>query len=243
MNKVLILVFLTFSFYSLFAQESNKNVFSQDEVIRLSAYAKQLEKSILENNSTDTALIAKLKGDFSFDLYGYTDESIIAISDYIKILVNQDSINNIPVPAKIEEVVVENVQNTLITNNDNEVKDGLKSGNVNVVKPDKLIVNSVLFNINSARPIDINLFSLVYDVQLDKDLTVLLVGHTDASGSDNFNLNLSIKRATSVKRLLVNKGIKSSRIIVKGEGEWKPVDSNETEEGRGKNRRVDISVD
>ena len=106
----------------------------------------------------------------------------------------------------------------------------------------ELLINPILFDVNSSNPKEIDLFSLIYDLQLNKKLTVLLVGHTDASGSDNFNLNLSIQRATAVKRYLVNKGMQASRITIKGEGEWQPVAENATEAGRAKNRRVEISV-
>ncbi len=75
-------------------------------------------------------------------------------------------------------------------------------------------------------------------LQLNPSLTVEIQGHTDSIGSEDYNLDLSEKRAESVKQLLVDSGISSSRITTKGFGESKPVASNQTDEGRAHNRRV-----
>jgi OOP family OmpA-OmpF porin len=73
-------------------------------------------------------------------------------------------------------------------------------------------------------------------------LTMLVEGHTDAVGSDAYNLSLSQRRADAVKSYLVGKGISSSRIESRGLGETKPVASNDTAPGRAENRRVEIKV-
>jgi OmpA-OmpF porin, OOP family len=65
-------------------------------------------------------------------------------------------------------------------------------------------------------------------------------GHTDNSGQDAVNIPLSEKRAAAVKDYLVRKGLKDGRIEAKGFGSTKPVADNGTEEGRSKNRRVEI---
>jgi len=68
-------------------------------------------------------------------------------------------------------------------------------------------------------------------------------GHTDDIGSDQYNMNLSLKRAISMGSYLVDReGVDADRIFVKGFGESRPVASNETEEGRSQNRRVEILV-
>lgn len=74
------------------------------------------------------------------------------------------------------------------------------------------------------------------------DRDIRIEGHTDSSGSDAFNLNLSQKRADAVKSLLVDYGIGSSRIEAIGMGESLPVADNNTEAGKAKNRRVDIII-
>lgn len=76
-----------------------------------------------------------------------------------------------------------------------------------------------------------------------RDIAIELIGHTDNVGSDEYNLQLSRKRAETVAQYLVSKGISSDRISVSGFGSSKPVASNDTEEGRSKNRRVDIKFE
>ena len=69
---------------------------------------------------------------------------------------------------------------------------------------------------------------------------VEIMGHTDSKGTNEYNKILSEKRAQAVVDYLVSKGIDKSRIITKGYGEERPVASNDTEEGREKNRRVEF---
>lgn len=71
---------------------------------------------------------------------------------------------------------------------------------------------------------------------------VQLVGYTDKTGSPDANKKLSLDRANAVKTLLVRGGIDSSRIATEGEGQDKPVASNDTDEGRAKNRRTELVV-
>lgn len=70
------------------------------------------------------------------------------------------------------------------------------------------------------------------------NVTVEIQGHTDSLGSESYNLDLSERRAATVKTHLINKGIEASRITTKGFGESDPVASNDSEEGRAHNRRV-----
>ncbi|MBX3581640.1 MAG: DUF4892 domain-containing protein [Rhizobiaceae bacterium] len=73
------------------------------------------------------------------------------------------------------------------------------------------------------------------------DLTVLVVGHTDGQGEFDYNLSLSQKRAQAVADLLVSEfEIGASRVTPAGAGMMAPVTTNRTEEGRAKNRRVEI---
>lgn len=68
---------------------------------------------------------------------------------------------------------------------------------------------------------------------------ILIAGHTDSVGQEPYNLSLSIRRATSVQRALVDQfGIDGARTRIKGYGEGRPVATNETTDGQAKNRRV-----
>ena len=70
----------------------------------------------------------------------------------------------------------------------------------------------------------------------------IAVGHTDSVGSEAYNLALSTRRAESVKSYMVSQGLPANKITTVGKGESQPVASNDTAEGRAKNRRVDIEV-
>ena len=67
-------------------------------------------------------------------------------------------------------------------------------------------------------------------------------GHTDNSGTDEYNLELSGRRAGSVVNYLTDHGITPGRLSFKGYGEARPVDTNDTEEGKAKNRRTEIRI-
>ena len=67
-------------------------------------------------------------------------------------------------------------------------------------------------------------------------------GHTDSKGSDDYNLNLSQGRSQSVVDYIVSQGIDAFRLAAHGYGETKPIDTNNTEDGRANNRRVEFTV-
>jgi len=74
------------------------------------------------------------------------------------------------------------------------------------------------------------------------DVHVSIEGHTDSVGSEKYNQGLSERRAASVLSYLASQGISADRMSSKGFGESKPVASNDTDEGRASNRRVEILV-
>jgi outer membrane protein OmpA-like peptidoglycan-associated protein len=233
MNKLFILVGFTLNFSLLFSQECNKNVYTEDEVTKLSNYAKNLEKSIIEKNPKDTALIAKLQGDYSTDLCGYNDESVIKISNYLKELEKLDT---------IDKIVKEEIVDTL-SNKDNQNEKGKESFNLRTNKNNSLnSMETLLFSPNSSQIKSAKFTDLIKELKADTKSKIIIDGYTDGDASDKYNLELSKKRANAVKSYLISKGIDKSRIIINAYGEQKPIADNKTIEGKAKNRRVVISV-
>ncbi len=81
---------------------------------------------------------------------------------------------------------------------------------------------------------------LALELKDNKFLSVVVSGHTDITGSPEYNMALSRKRAANVKAYLISQGISGEKVKIEYYGITRPVASNETAEGRKKNRRVDI---
>jgi outer membrane protein OmpA-like peptidoglycan-associated protein len=110
----------------------------------------------------------------------------------------------------------------------------------------KLTFNSQLLfdygktDLKESNKADLQKFSETLKQYTDTDL--LIVGHTDNVGSDAFNQTLSEKRASAVSNYLATLGISYNRLRTEGKGELQPVSSNETEDNRTQNRRVEIAI-
>jgi outer membrane protein OmpA-like peptidoglycan-associated protein len=123
-------------------------------------------------------------------------------------------------------------------------------------------LNSILQTNDSTRGLIVNLSDVLFDTgsytlmpgareKLAKvsgillahpGLTMEIDGHTDSVGSDDFNQTLSEQRAESVRDFLAEEGVPAGSISAKGFGKTQPVASNDTPEGRQRNRRVEIVV-
>ena len=227
MNKLFILVGFTLHFSLLFSQDCcNMNIYTEDETMKLSAYGKALEKSILEKNPADSVKIASMTGDFKNDCC-YSDSSIIKISIYLRELEILDSINKI-----VPEVVAVDTLPVAVVPVVPVVPE--------VTKPS--LSDMVYFGANSSQIKLSKLDVLVAAMKADPSINIAIDGHTDATASDDYNLALSKRRAKAVKDYLTSKGIAASRITSNSYGESKPAASNDTEEGKALNRRVAISV-
>jgi outer membrane protein OmpA-like peptidoglycan-associated protein len=104
---------------------------------------------------------------------------------------------------------------------------------------------SVTFDTDSSalRPQFFSVLNSVGKVLTEYDKTVVEVaGHTDSTGSDSYNLQLSQRRANTVGEYLYTQGIMDQRIISVGMGEHHPIADNSTPEGRQLNRRVEITL-
>ena len=77
---------------------------------------------------------------------------------------------------------------------------------------------------------------------LNQQIKIEISAHTDNVGSEISNLKLSLKRVNKILNYLVSEGINKFKINVVGLGESTPIYSNDTEEGRAKNRRVEIKI-
>lgn len=87
-----------------------------------------------------------------------------------------------------------------------------------------------------------NLESLANSLDEYPNTDLLIVGHTDARGSDQYNERLSEQRASSAARYLSSLGVSTGRLDAQGRGEYEPVAENESDWGRQQNRRVEIAI-
>ncbi|WP_386077700.1 OmpA family protein [Vreelandella sp. F11] len=109
--------------------------------------------------------------------------------------------------------------------------------------PDSVVLQDVNFEFDSAQltPNAQNVLNGVAErLVSNPDVRVSIEGHTDSRGSDEYNKNLSQERAQSVASYLASRGVEANRMRAVGYGEERPIASNETEEGRFQNRRVEL---
>ncbi|HXQ24619.1 MAG TPA: OmpA family protein [Candidatus Acidoferrales bacterium] len=110
---------------------------------------------------------------------------------------------------------------------------------------EKIILRGVHFDFNKAtiredaRPI---LDQAVETLKEHGAIAILVEGHTDAIGGEEYNQQLSVRRAEAVRDYLSGHGIDSSRLSIAGHGKSEPVATNDTAEGRAQNRRVELRV-
>jgi outer membrane protein OmpA-like peptidoglycan-associated protein len=84
--------------------------------------------------------------------------------------------------------------------------------------------------------------SLARTLNQHRGMRIEIIGHADAIGSDQYNQELSERRARAVGASLLDYGVSFDRISASGRGEWSPVASNDNEWGRARNRRVEIRI-
>jgi outer membrane protein OmpA-like peptidoglycan-associated protein len=109
----------------------------------------------------------------------------------------------------------------------------------------KLILRGVNFDFDKAtlRPDAIPILDeAARTLKTESSLLVSVEGHTDSRGTDEYNQALSVRRATTVRNYLSEHGVDAGRLTVVGHGESRPVASNDTDDGRAQNRRVELLV-
>lgn len=112
-----------------------------------------------------------------------------------------------------------------------------------VMTEGKFVTRGILFDVNKAsiKPESMGVINEVARMMKEhEDLNFSIEGHTDSDGAEDYNLELSSRRADAVKALLVDLGISISRFQTKGWGEGVPVNDNTSPEGKANNRRVEF---
>jgi outer membrane protein OmpA-like peptidoglycan-associated protein len=109
----------------------------------------------------------------------------------------------------------------------------------------KVILKNIFFDFDKStlRPESVNeLERLIKFLNDNPKVKIEIGGHTDSYGSDEYNIKLSQSRCESVVTYLITHGIAKERLRAKGYGETKPIDTNETPEGRQMNRRTEFEI-
>lgn len=122
---------------------------------------------------------------------------------------------------------------------------GLKVDEAGCVVAQKSAVQGVTFELNAARLTAegrATLDGLAQTLSKQEDLKAEIAGHTDSIGNEAFNTQLSQRRADAVRAYLIEQGVEAERLTAVGYGELEPVDTNETDEGRKANRRVEFRI-
>lgn len=127
-----------------------------------------------------------------------------------------------------------------------QVTEPMMPQTVEETKPtERIILKGVNFDFDQAtlQPESLPVLNKVVDVaQKHMDWNFVLIGHTDGMGSDAYNMDLSQRRVVTVQKYLVGQGIAESRLAVDWKGKREPIATNETDEGRAQNRRVELII-
>lgn len=105
--------------------------------------------------------------------------------------------------------------------------------------------SGVLFDFNSSKvnpTVNDNLIKFAETLKQYPDTEILVAGHTDNVGTEQYNMNLSQQRANAVSNVLKTNGVSKSRLTILGYGEKNPVADNVAESGREQNRRVEFAI-
>ncbi len=108
-----------------------------------------------------------------------------------------------------------------------------------------LSLQVINFEVDKADIPEVNKAVLDRAVEVMKNvpnMQLMILGHTDSDGDDAHNQELSQRRAESVKQYLVSKGVDASKLMTKGMGETDPIATNQTDNGKFRNRRIEFTV-
>jgi len=206
---------------------------------------KSLEQQMEYFKSTNTDLLARLS-DFSVLSKSGAEsikQSLVALNEQNKYI--KDLTTSMQRKDSINLILVMNLKRSLDDIDDEDINIEVKKGVVYVSISDKMLFRSGSYQIsNRAEEVIGKIAKIVND---HKELDILVEGHTDNVPISNEcmvdNWDLSVKRATSIVRLMQIKfGVQPSRMTAGGRSEYLPKTTNETIEGRAKNRRTEIVI-
>jgi outer membrane protein OmpA-like peptidoglycan-associated protein len=216
--------------YSFTKNEINRSLSGRVFICNSKKPAKNAKVNLYDETSRESiTVVTDDSGRYSFNYKGYGKvkmhfdyEGYFSVSQQVADFTdNQTTILNIP-EVCLTEVIME--------------------------KP--IVLNQVFFKYNSSELIEesyLQLDSLYLVLNDNSNLLIEIEAHTDAIGSDEYNLKLSQERANTILQYLVKKGINNSRLVAKGYGESKPIAPNsingkDNPEGRALNRRCSFKV-
>jgi len=203
---------------------------------------KVLENGHLEINETrlgfkskNAIATEKQQFDFEYDakkgyLFGKSKDNKSTLTLYKAVFnINENTPNILPVPqlAKFQQ----------------ELMDGLSSPEKRMEELRAFKFEPIYFEYdkdNIQVQYEPYLIEMIRMVKSHSDLRILITGHTDSDGSDSYNVQLSKRRAAALVRFFELNGLAKSRIEIDFKGEKEPIDRNDTDDGKQKNRRVDF---
>ena len=203
---------------------------------------KVLENGHLEINETRIGVksknavpIEKQQFDFEYDakkgyLYGKSKDNKSTLTLYKAVFnINENTPNILPVPQ--------------LATFQQELIDGLSSPEKRKEELRAFKFEPIYFEYDKdiiQKQYEDYLIEMIRMVKSHSDLRILITGHTDSDGSDVYNIDLSKRRAAALVRFFEKNGLAKSRVEIDFKGEKEPVDRNDTDTGKQKNRRVDF---
>ena len=123
--------------------------------------------------------------------------------------------------------------------------DSILVGLTRIASGNSITLNNLYFDYDSDKILptsNAEIERLALFLKQNKNIKIKIVGHTDNQGSHAYNLDLSRRRAEALMNALIRKGIAADRLTAEGKGSTQPITTNDTEDGRAQNRRVEILI-
>lgn len=184
-----------------------------------------------------------LEAELSFEIQDTTFSSLSSIADgtfQIKILKHGELV------IRGKKINYLNLEDSLTITDNQDFREYTTTLEMSPIEVGKtVIINNIYFNFDKTTLKEASFPELDRLTDLmtqNPGIKIDIIGHTDSKGSDDYNLTLSEGRAQSVMEYLIEKGIAQERMTATGRGETDPRSSNDTDEGRAQNRRVEFTI-